>query len=121
MAPEHKYHGVWLALGWSMVAALVWLSLAPPSDGMSLINDKLAHAIAYFSLMTWFGQLHAGLARVALALLMLGALLEILQGMTGYRDMSLADLAADAIGIGLGWIAAARWPRLLATLEARLP
>ncbi len=120
MTFEHKYHGVWLALGWSMVAALIWLSLSR-MDGPSLINDKLAHAIAYFSLMVWFGQLHAKLARVALGLLLLGALLEVLQGMSGYRDMSLADLAADAIGIGLGWIVAARWPRLLATLEARLP
>ena len=36
-------------------------------------------------------------------LLGLGALIEVAQGLTGYRDASWADLAADALGVALGW------------------
>lgn len=37
-----------------------------------------------------------------MAILALGAALESCRGWSGYRDMSFADLVADALGIGLG-------------------
>jgi len=111
---------LWLGLGWCLVALVVWLSLKPPSEGMWLINDKLAHVLAYFSLSAWFCQIYRPRYRVALALLALGALLEILQGLSGYRVMSAADLLANSVGIILGWTLGYFHPGLLAWLDRRL-
>lgn len=111
---------LWLSIGWCLVALIVWLSLKPPSEGMGLINDKLAHVLAYFSLSGWFCQLFLPRYRVALALLALGALLEILQGLSGYREMSAADLLANSVGIGIGWLLGHVYPGLLASIDRRL-
>jgi len=117
---EHIHRRLWLTLGWIGIAGVVVLSLLPnlPHSGVSG-GDKIGHLLAYFSLMFWFGQLHARRLGWALGFLALGAGLEVLQGLSGYRDMSLADLLANASGIGLGWLAALRWPQSLARLEAR--
>jgi VanZ family protein len=112
---------LWLGLGWCLVALIVWLSLKPPSEAMGLINDKVMHLLAYFALSAWFCQLHRPRYLVALAVLALGATLEVLQGLSGYRDMSAVDLLADAIGIGLGWAVALCYPDSLLWLERRLP
>lgn len=120
MTPTLAYRRLWLGLGGMLVLAIVWLSLAPPGNAPGAINDKLGHAIAYFALSAWFCQLYAHHAGIALAALGLGALLELLQGLSGYRDMSLADLLADAVGIGLGVAAARRYPTALAWLDDRL-
>ncbi|MBK8019774.1 MAG: hypothetical protein IPK20_25850 [Betaproteobacteria bacterium] len=45
-----------------------------------------------------------------LLLVAMGIVLEFAQGLTGYRFMSLADMAANAAGVALGWFAAP--PRL---------
>ena len=87
-----RHRKLWLAIGWAMVALVLWLSLKSPSDGPALFNDKLAHFIAYLGMTLWFGQIYRRLGLLAAAMLALGALIEVLQGMTGYRDMSLADL-----------------------------
>jgi VanZ family protein len=42
----------------------------------------------------------------ALALCIMGGILEILQEMTGYRTFEFADMVADSIGVLLGWILA---------------
>jgi len=117
---EQNYRRVWLVLGWTGITGVVVLSLMPnlPHSGVSG-GDKIGHLLAYFTLMFWFGQLYVHRLPWALGFLALGASLEVLQGLTGYRDMSPADLLANATGIGLGWLAALRWPRSLARLEAR--
>lgn len=114
-----RYRKLWLAIGWGLVAMVFWLSLKSPSDGPALINDKLAHFIAYLGMTLWFGQIYRRLGLLAAAMLALGALIEVLQGMTGYRDMSLADLLADALGIALGWSICARLPDILLRVEQR--
>jgi VanZ family protein len=112
--------GRWLVVGWAMAGLVVWLSLKEPGSGPELINDKLAHGLAYCALALWFGQLYRARRSVALALITLGGLLELLQGLSGYRDMSLADLAADSLGVILGIGIAASWPGLLAALDRHL-
>jgi VanZ family protein len=113
---------LWLALGWAGVALVIVLSLAPnpPVAGMAY-EDKIGHVLAYCSLMFWFGQLYRQRPPWALGFLALGAALEGLQGLVGYREMSRDDLIANTLGIGLGWLAARAFPGGLLRLEARLP
>ena len=98
-----------MALGWAFVAAIVWLSLTPAPPSIDLDqSDKLGHALAYASTMFWFAQLYVRSAvrlRYAAGLLALGIALEFVQAQVG-RDFELADMAADAVGVALGWAAA---------------
>lgn len=66
-----------------------------------LANDKIQHATAFFIFAALF---HLAWSRsfwwqVFLPLLAYGGLVEILQGMTTWRSMSLGDVIADAVGI----------------------
>ncbi|NTV95283.1 MAG: VanZ family protein [Thiobacillus sp.] len=113
---------LWLAIGWGLVILVTVLSLLPPpSLPDAQVNDKFSHILAYFTLMAWFGQIYPERLKPFLALLAMGAALEVLQGMTGYRDMSAYDMLANTVGVTLGWLAARLRPDLLVRLEARLP
>ncbi|TCJ16344.1 VanZ family protein [Parasulfuritortus cantonensis] len=120
--PTLTHRPLWLAVGWSLVALVTVLSLIPapqlPHVGFS---DKIQHAIAYFTLMAWFGQVLGARLRPFLALLAMGALIEVLQGMSGYREMSAYDQLANTVGVGLGWLFTRLLPDLLERLETRLP
>jgi VanZ family protein len=102
-----RYPWVWAGLGWALVIGVVVGSLIPgkmvPNVG---IGDKIQHAGAYFLMMIWF----AGLYRrgvhpiIAAVLLLLGTGLDMLQGTTRTRSFDLYDIAADAVGIGVGLV-----------------
>lgn len=113
---------LWLAIGWSLVILVTVLSLLPapqlPQVGLS---DKFGHILAYFTLMAWFGQIHGARLKPVLALLAMGATLEILQGLSGYREMSGLDMLANAIGVATGWLFSRLSPNLLIQLEGHLP
>ena len=108
---------VWLAVGWAMVAAIVWLSLTPSPPKVDFEqSDKVGHFLAYGGVMFWFAQLYVERkARLGYAagFVALGVALEFVQGWTGYRDFELYDMAADGIGVALGWAAALILPRFL--------
>ena len=114
---------LWLALGWSLVLLVVFLSLAPISVDIVPVEqgDKLEHIIAYGTLMAWFACLYAARGvRVgyAVGFIALGVILEFLQRETGYRDFELLDMVADAAGVLLGWaLAPPRMPNYLLVLE----
>jgi VanZ family protein len=109
----------WLILGWCGVVGVIVMSLIPnPPDFVPIEQgDKVEHIVAYGSLMFWFAQVYGALrtrAIVAGLLIALGIAIEYVQGWTGWRDFSYADMAADAAGVALGWlIAAPRTPNLL--------
>jgi VanZ family protein len=96
-----------VAAGWLLAATIVWLSLTPsPPDPGFAYGDKLGHFAAYAGLMFWFGALYRSpRPRVALALLWIamGVALEFAQRATGDRNFELADIAADSLGVLLGW------------------
>ncbi len=74
-------------------------------------------------LMFWFAQIYLRLPGrvVAAALLVaLGIALEYVQGWTGWREFSYADMTADAVGVGLGWLLAPPRTRNLLTLAGSL-
>ena len=89
-----------------MVATVVVLSLIPMEVDLGEDSDKVAHFFAYGSLSLWFGMIFSGKGRqlgIAAGFAAMGATLEFLQGMTGYRSFEIADMAANAIGAVLGW------------------
>jgi len=102
-----RYRRLWLALGWSIVAAIVWLSLTPSPPKLDIaMGDKLGHFTAYGTLMFWFCQLYArGATRAAYAAAFagMGITLEFIQGVTGYRSFELLDMGANARGVAIGW------------------
>ncbi len=109
---------VWLSRLWRAVfvftvLAIFVLALAPmpPSPKAWPYADKLQHAFAFFTL--WVMGARTGWWRtlpLAGLLLGLGASIEIAQGLTGYREASWADFAADALGTALGWLVVAIKP-----------
>lgn len=101
------YRRTWIALGMMIVAAIWTLSLIPnpPQIGVEG-EDKAGHFVAYGILMLWWSQI---LIRsrdrliIAAAFVAMGIVIEFLQGWTGWRTFEVADMVADAIGVGLGW------------------
>ncbi|MDD4882575.1 MAG: VanZ family protein [Gallionellaceae bacterium] len=117
-----SYRRLWLAIGWGLVLLVIVLSLIPaPQLPKVGFNDKIEHMLAYFSLMAWFGQIYGARLKPVLALLALGATLEVLQGLSGYREMSGLDMLANTAGVTLGWLFSRLAPGLLAALDTRLP
>ncbi|HNQ03622.1 MAG TPA: VanZ family protein [Thiobacillaceae bacterium] len=110
----------WLALGWLLVAAVCWLSLTTqPPDLGEQDGDKLGHLLAYFSLMAWWGQLDVRRNLLLGLFLLLGLMLEGLQGLIPMRQPSGLDMLANATGAGLGWLITRAWPDWLPRLERR--
>ena len=97
---------IWLLLGWGMVVSVFVLSLIPLDVDLGEGRDKLAHFVAYGSMVFWFAMLFEGRARqaaIAIAFAAMGVAIEFLQGMTGYRTFDVADMIANGIGAALGW------------------
>jgi hypothetical protein len=97
---------IWIAAFWLAVFAGIVLSLmpAPPlHDPWFPAADKLQHAVAY-GLLFLLGGLAGYRARpLAVGLIALGAVIEVAQGtLTATRSAEWLDLAADAVGVGLG-------------------
>lgn len=107
-----------------LVLAIIALSLmpAPPDLGVDQ-GDKIGHFAAYGLVTLWFAQPYAGLRQriwLALGMVALGIAVEYAQRATGYRSFEIADMAADALGVAIGWLAAPRLPNFLAWAEKRL-
>ena len=124
---ELKRKKLWWAIAWSLLAFVFIASLIPmPAPAMALPQgfDKYEHIFAYAVLSGYFGQLFSRFAvhlRYALALFGMGALLEVLQGLTGYRSPDYYDLAANGIGVVLGLLLCLTPLKgLVATLDAKL-
>src|SRR5262245_59158629 len=110
-----------LALGWAMVAAVVYLSLTPAPPRIDVESgDKLGHLAAYGSLAYWFSQFYLGRTRLfyLLGFVAMGIALEFAQGATGYRSFELADMAANTLGVAAGWVAALLLPLGFAKAKA---
>jgi VanZ family protein len=105
-----RFRTLWLAIGWSMVAVVVWLSLTPvpPKLGIDFDwIDKVEHVIAYFVLMGCFVQIyHATNSRLffAVGFIVMGIGIEILQGLGGVRYFEYGDMVANTSGVLLGWL-----------------
>ena len=112
-----KLRALWLAIGWGLVATIVWLSVTPRPPDLGIEHgDKLGHFAAYGATMFWFCQLYPRLAARALyaaGFIAMGIALEFVQRWLGYRSFEVLDMVADALGVALGWAAASAAPPLL--------
>ncbi len=102
-----RHPRLWLLLGWLMILIVAGASLMPARAVEILfgtLNDKLEHIAAYTGLMLWFGGMFRRTLQpwVALALVVLGGGLELLQGLTPTRTPDVLDLEADTIGVLIG-------------------
>jgi VanZ family protein len=110
---------LWQGLWWVGIVAVFVVCLLPAPDLPQLPEggDKVEHFLAYFLLAGAAAQLHAQrvtLWRPALGLLLMGILIEILQGMlTTTRSADVADALADAAGVvaglALAWTPVRGW------------
>lgn len=97
-----------VALGAALVA-VAWTSLIPPDQlpqGVS-VSDKVVHALAYAALGALAVLSGLRLVPAIVLVVAFGLLLEVVQGITGYRSFEWADLVADLVGAALGATAAA--------------
>jgi VanZ family protein len=86
------------------LAVVLVLALMPPRPMPTTGWDKANHVLA-FAVLAVLGcraYLQRDL-RVLAFLLGYGCLIELLQGLTGYRSAEWLDVAADAIGLLVGW------------------
>lgn len=101
-----RYFPLWLSIGWLLIAAVLYASLAPSTvPAMAPHSDKAGHFLAYFVLALWFSQLYSARGRMwwAIAFIGMGVLLEYLQALTVFRLFELADMAANTAGVLSGW------------------
>ena len=108
-----RHPRVWLLIGWAMVALAVIGSLMPvahlPPAG---VNDKIQHSGAYAALALWFAGIYprSRYAVIAGALFLLGLAIEGAQGVMHVgRHADYRDIAANALGIGVGISLALIW------------
>ncbi|MES2202169.1 MAG: VanZ family protein [candidate division FCPU426 bacterium] len=118
-----RYTPLWLALGWAYVGLILYLSLIfnPPHLAEFEQSDKLKHLLAYALLMFYFFQLYENkrlLLVHALVFVILGGLIELLQGLGGVRSMEFFDFLADAAGVVLGFWLGTYLPVYKAMLRA---
>jgi VanZ family protein len=123
--PDLRFPRLWQFLGGLGCLLVVYFSLTPSPPNLGIDQgDKLGHLAAYAGLMWWFSQLDGrvrGRLAFAAAFVALGIGLEFAQRATGYRSFELADMAADALGVLIGWLAAPpRLPNLLSWSDRRL-
>lgn len=113
--------GLWRLLGWALVLLVVYLSLTPkPPPATMNFGDKIGHLAAYAALMGWWMQIERRPERLALLFVLMGLALEILQSFTGYRNGDIFDMAANTLGVGLGWLSALLLPNWLTRLDRLL-
>jgi VanZ family protein len=112
-----------LALG-VCVLAIAYLAFAPVEQTIETFSDKLNHVLA-FTVLAWLvDRAYPGhhLAPYKWALLLgYGLTIEVVQGFLPYRELSVADFAADALGILCYTVAArlAARPRHTRVIEHR--
>lgn len=105
-----RYFKLWVVIGWLLVLLVCYFSLMPhpPKIDIKFEHlDKVEHAFSYFILMAWFAQLyHYKKSRLFYAgfFILLGIVIEILQGMGQTRFFEVADMLANATGVLMGLI-----------------
>ena len=121
-----KLTGLWQGMGWVYVALVIYYSLHPSPPGLPDFQgaDKLAHLGAYAIMMLWFGFIYLPGPRLLILgalFVLLGIVLDLVQGATGYRSTELLDMISNAGGVCVGGLLArTRVASTLVWLEALL-
>ena len=109
-----QYKRTWLALGVFMLAVVLAVSVntMPPLFQAIMVQDKIAHAVAYATLMAWFSQIFRhDVTRLlfVIGLTLFGLGMELIQGMVPSRQFSYEDMVANTMGITCSWALAYTW------------
>lgn len=102
-----RFPKLWTALAWLLTAGVIIGSLLPGNVVEHIhVRDKLMHAGSYLILMVSFAGLYRrGLYPiVAVALLMLGLGLDLLQTLTESRSFDWQDVGMNGVGIVTGLV-----------------
>ena len=108
--PERRLRhiSVWRSIGYLITLSIVVLSLIPDPERITpfSFSDKFLHVLAYAFSMFWFGLCFKRdkLLIIGAGLIILGIVLEVIQGKPGYRTMSLYDIIANCLGVFIGLI-----------------
>lgn len=97
----------------ALVVVVIVASIAPSSAVPQVASDKFEHLFAYGVLQIAGGFAFpktTSLCRVAVGLILMGAALEAIQSFIPSRSAEWLDIAANAAGVILGWIAIASIP-----------
>jgi hypothetical protein len=109
-----------------LMTFMVFFSLWPePLRPLDLEqSDKVTHLIAYMILMLWFANIYSQTSlRLSLGLgfFAMGVGLELLQGKSGHRTFSYADMLANGLGIILAlYLARTRLAKILMHVDTWL-
>jgi len=123
---KFRYAKLWLTLGWLLVAVIIFLSLwpKPPQPLEFEQSDKLSHIMAYMILVLWFANIYpqrSSRFQLSIGFFAMGVCLELLQGMTEYREFSYTDMLANGLGILLAlYLAKTRLATYLLRLDTYL-
>ena len=109
VAPDLKFRLLWLTIGYALVAIVTYLSLTsdPIDTGLQFpYEDKVYHALAYFTLMAWFAQIYHGRIQrylIAIIFIVMGCSFEFLQSLDANRYAEFADIVANTLGVVVGF------------------
>jgi len=98
------YQKLWLSFGILYIGFILAASLlkVPDINIMQFeLRDKAIHFLMYFILVGWFAQLYKKISTritILLGAILLGMLIEYLQGMTSYRSFDYLDGLANSTG-----------------------
>ncbi len=108
-------HRLWRVCGWLGIVITLIVSLMPPTLGNDDTHlDKIVHLFGYALLMFWWAQLVTQRRwKLALAVVVFGIAIELLQGLTPDRLPDPLDALANSGGVLLGWLAARLSPNLV--------
>jgi VanZ family protein len=104
---------------------IVFFSLdpSPPELGTFPGQDKVMHFMVYTFLMLWFGCCYMPgktYRYLGIGFILMGIVLEIIQGLVGYRSMEYFDMLVNSIGVAMGWLlAGTRLSSALIQIESR--
>lgn len=119
-----RWHRLWLALGFAMVAGIFYFSLSAPSLPSKGHVDKLFHAASYAIVTGWFAQLYPKLwLRLLIGLLfaLMGVGIEFLQGLHPMRYFDVLDMLANSVGVVIALVLVQTWMgNVLAQFETLL-
>lgn len=109
-------HGrtLWIAIGIAILAG-IWIGSLMPIERLPRVGggDKLHHFAAYAACGFWWCLL-AGTWRTRagwiVALAVMGSVIEVLQGMSGFRHFEVADMIANTTGTVSGGVFASLIP-----------
>lgn len=102
-----KHRKLWLSIAWTFILGIIVLSLVPnlPDTGLDH-GDKFGHTMAYVLATWWLIQLYppSRYLLITLALISMGALLEVAQSFSPYRHFDVYDALANTVGVTAGWL-----------------